>query len=147
MAERFDVALPRQHRLAGSGPLALADLADEQWIFANTDACRDIAFNACVAAGFTPTTAHTIGDWDATLTAVGMGLGVALVPRLIDSRPNHRVSIRELHDHRPQRHVIAVVRQGAQHAGHIAAVLHALAEAAERRATRGEPGPRIVQPA
>ncbi len=67
---------PREPRLL------LADLAEETWIFATTGMCHDIGVAACTAAGFTPQASHAIGDWDATLAAVRLGLGVALVPRM-----------------------------------------------------------------
>jgi DNA-binding transcriptional LysR family regulator len=138
LAERFDVALPVYHPLAHAPVVRLADLAQESWIFSNTGTCRDISLAACTAAGFTPATSHAIGDWDATLGAVGLGLGLALVPRLINVGPRQDVVIRVLEAEQPTRHVFAAVRQGSQHAAHIVAVLDALAEAAAAKATRQE---------
>jgi DNA-binding transcriptional LysR family regulator len=146
LAERFDVALPVHHRLAQAPVVRLADLAEESWIFANTGTCRDISLAACTAAGFTPATSHTIGDWDATLGAVELGLGLALVPRLIGAGPRHDVVIRALDAEQPTRHVFAAVRQGSQHAAHLAAVLDALAEVAAAKAGPHEvPANRVVE--
>lgn len=78
----FDVALLAGHRLAGQDELRMADLAEETWIFATTGMFHDIGVAACAAAGFTPQASRAIGDWDATLSAVRIGLGVVLVPRL-----------------------------------------------------------------
>jgi DNA-binding transcriptional LysR family regulator len=126
----FDVALPDGHRLADKPGLRLADLADETWIFATTGMCHDIGVAACTAAGFTPQESHAIGDWDATLSAVQLGLGVALVPRLASPAPRSGVTIRAFTSLPPSRHVFAAVREGSQEAPEIAAVLGALREVA-----------------
>ncbi|MCX5229127.1 LysR family transcriptional regulator [Streptomyces sp. NBC_00233] len=126
----FDIALPAGHRLLGSERLLLADLADETWIFATTGLCHDIGVAACTAAGFTPQASHAIGDWDATLAAVRLGLGVALVPRLAKPVPRPEVTIRPFSERAPSRTVFAAVREGSQTSPEIAAVLDALRTAA-----------------
>ncbi|MEV1025568.1 LysR family transcriptional regulator [Streptomyces sp. NPDC050264] len=126
----FDVALPVSHGLAAEDGLRLADLADETWIFATTGMCHDIGVAACTAAGFTPQASHAIGDWDATLSAVELGLGVALVPRLARPAPRPEVAIRSFADTPPSRYVFAAVREGSQASPEIAAVLDALREVA-----------------
>ncbi len=131
LAERFDVALPVHHPLAHAPVVRLADLSAEAWIFSSTGTCRDITFAACVAAGFTPEIAHHIGDWEATLAAVGLDLGLALVPRLINTGAREDVVIRALDAERPTRHVFAAVRRGSETVPHLAAVLNALVTAAE----------------
>ncbi|MFE5943913.1 LysR family transcriptional regulator [Streptomyces sp. NPDC056480] len=126
----FDIALPAGHRLLDSERLLLADLADETWIFATTGLCHDIGVAACTAAGFTPQASHAIGDWDATLAAVRLGLGVALVPRLAKPVPRPEVTIRRFSERAPSRTVFAAVREGSQTSPEIAAVLDALRTAA-----------------
>lgn len=122
----FDIALPEGHRLLDSPRLLLADLAEETWIFATTGMCHDIGVAACTAAGFTPQASHAIGDWDATLAAVRLGLGVALVPRLAKPAPRPEVTIRAFSERAPSRTVFAAVREGSQNSPEIAAVLDAL---------------------
>jgi DNA-binding transcriptional LysR family regulator len=135
LAERFDVALPTHHALAHAPEVRLTELAGESWIFSNTDTCRDISLAACTAAGFTPSTSHTIGDWDATLGAVGLGLGIALVPRLINTGSRPDVVIRRLDaPQQPTRHVFAAVRLGSEQAAHLAVVLDALVTVAAAKA-------------
>ncbi|MGW2841703.1 LysR family transcriptional regulator [Streptomyces sp. NPDC001493] len=126
----FDVALPEGHPLAGRSGLRLADLADEAWIFATTGMCHDIGVAACTAAGFSPRESHAIGDWEATLSAVRLGLGVALLPRLARPAPRPGVAVRAFAHPPPSRRVFAAVRDGSQAAPEIAAVLDALREAA-----------------
>ncbi|WP_329620838.1 LysR family transcriptional regulator [Streptomyces sp. NBC_01255] len=122
----FDVALPDGHRLLDSRRLVLADLARETWIFATTGMCHDIGVAACKAAGFTPRASHAIGDWDATLAAVRLGLGVALVPRTAGPAPRPEVTVRAFSEGAPSRTVFAAVREGSQTSPEIAAVLDAL---------------------
>ncbi|MGW8765257.1 LysR family transcriptional regulator [Streptomyces sp. NPDC055815] len=122
----FDIALPEGHRLLDNPRLLLADLAEETWIFATTGMCHDIGVAACTAAGFTPQASHAIGDWDATLAAVRLGLGVALVPRMAKPAPRPEVTIRAFSEQAPSRTVFAAVREGSQTSPEIAAVLDAL---------------------
>ncbi|GGO27376.1 LysR family transcriptional regulator [Microbispora rosea subsp. aerata] len=121
----FDVALPARHPKAASTELRLTDLAEEKWIFATAGMCHDIGVSACLTAGFTPRESHAIGDWDATMTAVGLGLGVALLPRLAQVAPRTDVVIRALSD-APSRLLFAAVREGSQSAPEIQAVLDTL---------------------
>ncbi|MEU1086440.1 LysR substrate-binding domain-containing protein [Streptomyces sp. NPDC005576] len=126
----FDVALPEGHRHADRSPLRLADLADETWIFATTGMCHDIGVAACTAAGFVPQDSHAIGDWDATLAAVQLGLGVALIPRLASPAARPGVTVRAFTEAPPSRSVFAAVREGSQASPEIVAVLDALREVA-----------------
>ncbi|MDT0486902.1 LysR family transcriptional regulator [Streptomyces doebereineriae] len=135
----FDVALPDGHRLADKPGLRLADLADETWIFATTGMCHDIGVAACTAAGFIPQESHAIGDWDATLSAVQVGLGVALVPRLASPAPRSGVTIRAFTSLPPCRQVFAAVREGSQESPEIAAVLGVLREVATETVRQEHP--------
>jgi LysR family transcriptional regulator, benzoate and cis,cis-muconate-responsive activator of ben and cat genes len=75
--------LPVTHRLAGERAIALADLADDQFImFPRQYAPEnfDLLTSACLAAGFSP---HMVLERGAHHTQVGYvacGVGVALVP-------------------------------------------------------------------
>lgn len=126
LAERFDVALPANHRLAYATQLRLADLSTEAWIFSKSGTCREVSLAVCTAAGFTPATTHLIDDWEATLGAVGLGLGVALLPRLVTVAERDDVVIRPLNGQRPARHIFAAVRRGSENTPHMAATLDAL---------------------
>lgn len=131
LADPLDVALPADHPLAAGPGLRLARLADQPWIFGASGPWRDITLAACATAGFTPEPAHTASDWTAILSLVAAGLGVALVPRLVDAAP-HRpaVTVRPLPADRPTRHVVAAVRRGSHTAPRLRPLLDALDEAA-----------------
>lgn len=132
----FDVALPAAHPLARSSPLRLADLAGERWIFATTGMCHDIGVSACVAAGFTPQSSHAIGDWEATLSAVALGLGVSLVPRLARPAVRSDVVMRSFSADAPRRYLFAAIREGSQTSPEIRVVLEALRAVAVESAAR-----------
>lgn len=129
MKDVFEVALPKDHPLADAPDVRLIDLAKEAWIFPTVGMCQEIPLAACTAAGFTPQATHVMGNWDVTFSAVGMGMGICLVPRL--SRPTERldVVIRPVRE-APVRLVFAVVRDGSQKAPEMTAVLAALKDAA-----------------
>jgi DNA-binding transcriptional LysR family regulator len=77
------VALPARHRLAGSGPLDLLDLAGEPFILyprANGRLLYDTIIAACRNAGFSPRIAQEAPQMASTVNLVAAGVGVALVP-------------------------------------------------------------------
>lgn len=133
--EVFDLALPVGHPFADASEVWLVDLAAEAWIFTAIEKCQEIPMAACAAAGFMPQVTHTMGTWDVTLSAVGMGMGICLVPRLSHPWRHPDVVIRPLSD-APQRRVCAVVRKGSQNAPEIAAVLASLQQTADKVADR-----------
>jgi DNA-binding transcriptional LysR family regulator len=132
LADPLDVALPRDHPLAGADGLRMAGLAAEPWIFGGSGPWSDITRAACEAAGFRPHQAHTAAGWTAILAMVEAGMGVALVPRMA-AVPRDGVVMRELHADRPVRHVVAAVRRGAAEGAAVATVLTALRAAADAR--------------
>ncbi|MET9778502.1 LysR family transcriptional regulator [Streptomyces sp. NPDC006367] len=130
LADPLDVALPRDHPLASSAGLRLADLAAEPWIFGGSGPWSDITRAACEAAGFRPHQGHSAAGWTAILAMVEAGMGVALVPRMA-AVPRDGVAMRDLHADRPVRHVVAAVRKGAGERGATGSVLAALRQAAD----------------
>lgn len=76
------VALPSGHRLAGQGEVDLAALAQEQWI-AGCPRCRGHLLEMASACGFAPDVAFATDDYSAVLGLVGAGLGVALLPAMV----------------------------------------------------------------
>lgn len=125
LADPLDVALPPGHALASAEGLRLADLAAEPWIFGGSGPWSDITRTACEAAGFRPQRQHTAAGWTAILAMVEAGTGVALVPRMAVV-PRSGVTMRELPEDRPVRHVVAAVRRGAAQGAAVGRVLDAL---------------------
>jgi DNA-binding transcriptional LysR family regulator len=131
LADPLDLALPRDHALAGADAVRLADLAAEPWIFGGSGPWSDITRGACEAAGFSPHQGHSAAGWTAILAMVEAGMGVALVPRMAAVRRDG-VVMRPLDADRPHRHVVAAVRRGAEEGAAVARVLATLREVAAR---------------
>lgn len=81
LVDRMVVALPGGHRLAGERSVALADLADEEWI-AGSSRPEDTLMAHCLRSGFRPRISLVVADWLAKQGFVAEGLGITLVPSL-----------------------------------------------------------------
>jgi DNA-binding transcriptional LysR family regulator len=77
-------AFPRGHRLATRGRVALADLAEEPFIFlprTNAPELFDQVIARCRAAKFSPRIVQEAMAWHTVVSLVSAGVGVAFVPR------------------------------------------------------------------
>jgi len=82
LEEPMVAALPTGHRLA-AGPVRLADLADETFVFYRRPTgpgLHDAIVAACLRAGFSPNVGQEAPRMASTLGLVAAGLGVSLVP-------------------------------------------------------------------
>nr|WP_255426399.1 LysR substrate-binding domain-containing protein [Pseudonocardia sp. C8] len=80
----LELAVPDDHRLAGTGPVALRELAREHLVLFPREAAPenyDLVITACAAAGFSPRLVTTTGGYADQIGYVAAGVGVALVPR------------------------------------------------------------------
>jgi DNA-binding transcriptional LysR family regulator len=137
LTEPVYLALPSNHRLARHGAVALADLRDEEWIVGrDSTSMLDLVVAATRRQGYEPRTDFHSMDFQVILSAVGAGLGVALVPplALIGSYPN--VEITRVSDLEISRTIWAAIRKGSSGNPGIAAVLTELRRAAEEVAER-----------
>ncbi|KIQ65642.1 LysR family transcriptional regulator [Kitasatospora griseola] len=132
-AEPFDAVLPLGHPLAaGTGPVAVAELAAEPWIGPYPgNPCHDVVLLACENAGFQPRLVHSSDDFSAVTALASAGAGVALVPRsALRGTDLGRVAVRPVDSALATRKVFAATRAGAEFHPLIRPVLHALADAA-----------------
>jgi DNA-binding transcriptional LysR family regulator len=124
--ETFLIGLPAEHRLAATpGPLALSDLAGEDWILASTtgflaDACRD--------AGFEPHVVALCHEPVGTHGMIARGVGIGFVPGLL-AHDHPGVVVRPIDGPIRRRDVYAVLPPGNHHP-HARHVLAALQDAA-----------------
>ncbi|MFC1433106.1 LysR family transcriptional regulator [Streptacidiphilus sp. N1-3] len=84
LEDRLVGVVPVGHPLAGRGgdrPVALDELAGEQWI-AGCPQCRGHLVDMCAEAGFAPRIDFATDDYPAVLGLVAAGLGVAVLPEL-----------------------------------------------------------------
>ncbi|EON25328.1 LysR family transcriptional regulator [Nocardioides sp. CF8] len=81
--ERYVVALPEGHRLAGRSKVRVADLRDEDLIVHSghgRSAMYDAVSTLCRDAGFEPAIRHEVAETSTLVTFVAAALGVAIVP-------------------------------------------------------------------
>ncbi len=81
--EHLVLAMPTGHALAATEPVALADLADTDFVTypaATGASIHPMVISACNAAGFTPRVAQEASETHTVVGLVAAGIGVALVP-------------------------------------------------------------------
>jgi DNA-binding transcriptional LysR family regulator len=112
LQDTFLVGLPAGHRLAGgTGPVSLAEFADDDWIVASTEG---FLVQACRDAGFDPRVVSTTSDPLATRGLIARGLGVGWVPSLLidDYRG---IAMRPVKDPVRRRDIYALLPPGDRH--------------------------------
>lgn len=86
--EKYVVALPEGHRLAGRSKVRVADLRDEDLIV-HTGHGRSAMYDAvsalCRDAGFEPAIRHEVAETSTLVTFVAAALGVAIVPEPVSA--------------------------------------------------------------
>ena len=93
-------AFPPGHRLSGCGPINLAELHGEDFVFLRLGSSpfAKRLFDACVQAGFAPRIVQQVVEIPAVLNLVAAGLGVALVPASLAMLRADAVRTRQLAD-------------------------------------------------
>lgn len=82
-SDPLDLLLPKTHPFADMSSVPLADMAHDDWIMDHPGRPHhQLVMTSCLAAGFNPTVAHEIVEWDTGAALVHAGLGVCLIPRL-----------------------------------------------------------------
>lgn len=108
--EPYVVVLPSGHPLAGRSEIPLAELRDEQWVDNDFSRgpCRQLALDACAAAGFSPAFHIEAHDYPSAVAFVAAGVGITVLPRLgtamlppgvraiplVDPTPRRRIMLR-----------------------------------------------------
>lgn len=87
--ENLLLAVPRNHPLAGTATVRMADLRQQDFIFYTEDApgLRMAALHACEAHGYTPRITQEAVQVATLISLVEAGLGIALLPSV--SRNTH----------------------------------------------------------
>jgi len=113
--DRYQAVVPIDHPLAAAGSLTeLAQLADEPWVLSRTwTSCHEIVAGACAAAGFQPRAEHYTTDFAASVSMVGAGLGVTVIPELgLPLRLPDTVRALSIDENPPHRRIAAATRRG-----------------------------------
>jgi DNA-binding transcriptional LysR family regulator len=129
----YRVVLPRGHRLAGRGPLDLADLADEAWVetLCGADCSDQVSREAFGRAGFVPRRAVEASEYWPAQSFVAAGLGIALIPTLALGARHQGVVVRRLRPtNEPVRGVWALTRPAVSGGKPVQVMVAALAGAA-----------------
>lgn len=115
--ERQDALLPCAHELARYETLELADLRHESWILPEPGSCeqQQIVTVAAGAAGFAPRIAHYSTEWSTTAALVAAGLGVCLLPRMVELPAKYAVTRVPLSgEPQPSRRLLTFIRRGSR---------------------------------
>ncbi|KVQ08465.1 LysR family transcriptional regulator [Burkholderia ubonensis] len=115
-AEPFVCCLQAGHPLAPRRQVALAALADEPFILFPRDAAphyHDLIIAQCVNAGFSPLIRHEARLWQTILSMIEFGMGVALVPRVLQQVKSGRLAFRPLKDAPLESRTLELKRSGS----------------------------------
>jgi DNA-binding transcriptional LysR family regulator len=130
--ETFLIGLPPDHPLAGrDGPLALTELADDDWILPSTEG---FLIDACREAGFEPHVAAISQETVSTRGMIKRGVGVGWVPSLL-ADDYADVVVRPIDGPMRERDIYALLPPGQRHPN-VHDVLVALRDAAQAFAIR-----------
>ncbi|MET9932118.1 MULTISPECIES: LysR family transcriptional regulator [unclassified Streptomyces] len=131
LADRLVGLVPEGHRLAGSGPVGIGELAEESWI-AGCPRCRRQLVDVCEEAGFTPRIDFATDDYPAVVGLVGAGLGVAVLPSLAIESVRPRGARTVAVEPAVEREIVALTLPDLAQVPAVAATLDELARAATR---------------
>jgi len=118
LEERMQLALPKDHPLAGRGRVPLEELRDESWIVGTTamhgtptaTSCRENAVLSCHRAGFEPKIGFESDDYQVHQSLVSAGMGVSLVPELLLTGRHPGLAVVDIDPDAPVRRVWALTR-------------------------------------
>jgi DNA-binding transcriptional LysR family regulator len=112
LQDTFLIGLPPEHRLAdATGPVPLAEFAEDDWIVASTEG---FLIQACRDAGFDPRIVSTTTDPLATRGLIARGIGVGWVPSLL-ADDYGGIAIRPIKGPMRRRDVYALLPPGDRH--------------------------------
>ncbi|WP_224000327.1 LysR family transcriptional regulator [Cupriavidus pinatubonensis] len=100
--DQFVAALPRGNPLAGKPLLELSDLSQERFVMydrGEASGLHSAAMTACQLAGFLPRVTQEATQIQTVLALVESGLGVALVPSIMQRFASERLVYRPLADY------------------------------------------------
>lgn len=86
-AEKMCAVFTQSHRLAGTGPISVSELAGEDFVLFDRNqapAFFDAIVALCMRAGFSPRIRHTAQDSPTMVRMVGLGLGVTIVSEALN---------------------------------------------------------------
>jgi DNA-binding transcriptional LysR family regulator len=108
----FVLALPTDHPLVGSGPIDLAEFAEDDWVQYDfrDEIATSLAARACAEAGFTPHYVARAQDHVTGLAFVAAGVGITLIPELAAKWSAFDIDFVRTQNPTPQRRIVVLVR-------------------------------------
>lgn len=108
----FLLAVPTDHPLVGSGPIDLAEFAEDDWVQYDfrDEIATSLTTRACAEAGFTPHYVARAQDHVTGLAFVSAGVGITLVPELAAAWSAFDVDFIRTQNPTPQRRIVVLVR-------------------------------------
>ncbi len=94
--DTFLLAVPQNHRLAGSGSVRLRDLSDEEFLWLPRESAPDLhdcLLEACKSADLDPVIGQTILSESTRLHLVSKGLGISFVTTSFATMQNENVTL------------------------------------------------------
>jgi DNA-binding transcriptional LysR family regulator len=84
LEERMQVALPKDHALAGQASIRLEELSGENWICGMAPcSCGENVRRSCRNSGFEPRIGFQSDDYQVHMSLVAAGLGISMMPELL----------------------------------------------------------------
>lgn len=128
MTDPFVCCLPMQHPAATRSSIALSELSEDGFILfprAASPHYHDLIVSLCVSSGFSPIIRHEARLWQTITTMVGLGMGVALVPRTLVNAWQADVQYVEINrpEVRSETHAIYIEGAASQSAQSFLAIL------------------------
>ncbi|MEV8566515.1 LysR family transcriptional regulator [Streptomyces sp. NPDC051322] len=121
-----DIAVPADHRLAGSAEVDLEEFAQDEWItWPEGEFCREWLMFTLGGKGFEPRISHVAGEHHTQMALIAAGLGVGVAPRLGRGPVPDGVRVVPVRD-ALRRHVYAIWRADADRRPSIRAAVDAL---------------------
>jgi DNA-binding transcriptional LysR family regulator len=121
------LAMHRDHPLAGRAELRLTELANDTWIdVPRSRSGGNLLARACERAGFKPQVAYASDDYAVIRELVGAGVGVALLPDLAQRPLHEAVVLRSLGADAPSRAIQVATRHAASRSASASAMLELL---------------------
>ncbi|MFD4524836.1 LysR family transcriptional regulator [Streptomyces sp. NPDC058470] len=131
LLDRLVGLVPESHPLAGSGSVAIGELAGDPWI-AGCPRCRRQLVEVCRGAGFEPRIDFATDDYPAVVGLVGAGLGVAVLPELAIESVRPKGARMVAVEPPLRREIVALTLPDLAQVPAVAATLDRLARAAQR---------------
>ncbi|PXY36661.1 LysR family transcriptional regulator [Prauserella flavalba] len=139
-ADRLVAVVPEHHPVAGR-TIALAELADEQFVSFTANQGTGVhtaALQACASSGFSPTIAHLASSTPMLMSLVAAGQGVGLIPEPFRIAPRPGVGFATIIDPEARSHVAIAWREDESRAAY-RTLRDLTRDTAARSATPAEP--------